>query len=233
MDILSRYIIRKTSTWRVYDIHGGFIIIAIIFTIILPILLIILIVNRETIMWEFNWIIILENKSQDIIFHKFIFIFAIICFWWTMFLSVKLLRYILKINNVKNFKKSWWWIIKKIKISSIEHYVSYLRWWFNWYYLEANDGENIYLSNGIEKREVEWIAEKEYKSEIRWLLGNLAIKRKWQFSKDKKKTTETWCETPDIVVNWHKISVWDTVDVYIDPKDEKIYWMDIDFLFDK
>jgi hypothetical protein len=49
----------------------------------------------------------------------------------------------------------------------------------------------------------------------------------------EKKLVESWYQTPYIVIDWQKISVWDTVDVYINPNNEKNYWMDTDFLFKK
>lgn len=268
MDILSRCIIRKTSKWKAYDIPGSFIIIGLVFTIVPPILLIILIIKREPIVWSLASELNLWNGSQNTLFSKVLLIFAIICFWNAMFIANKMLREMLKIDKAKKLKKSWWWTIKKIQISSIEYFQSHKKGWLVWYYLEAKDGEKIYLSDGIEKIKVEWEylnpdfdkiykkywyeydenethkqdvlkeidkrkAEEEYDIQNWWLLKKLTIKWKSLFSKDEKKIVETWYQTPYLEVNWHKVSVWDTVDIYIDPNDEKNYRMDIDFLFDK
>ena len=51
------------------------------------------------------------------------------------------------------------------------------------------------------------------------------IKEKW--------VIESWNISQYWEVNWNKVSVWDTVDVYIDSNNPEIYWVDIDFLFDK
>ncbi len=269
MDIQSRYIIRKTRSWRAYDlIPSAVIIVSTIFTIVSPILIIVLIINRELIMWKFNWEVILQNQSRNIIFHKFFPIFTIICFWRTMFLSIKILRYMLKLNNVKSFKKSWWWIIKKLQISSIERFVSHQKWWSNWYYLQTNEWFTQYCSDLIKDWEIESVlinpdfdkiykkywyeydknethkkdvlneidkrkTEEKYEAKNWWLLKKLVIKWWNFFSKNDRNIVETWYQTPYLIINWHKISVWDNVDVYIDPKNEKIYWMDIDFLFNK
>ena len=269
MDIQSRYIIRKTRNWRAYDlIPSLLIIVSTIFTIVSPILITVLIINRESIMWELDWEVILQNQSLNVLFHKFLPIFTIICFWWVMFLSIKMLIYMLKLNNVKKFKDTWWWIIKKLQISSIEHFVSHQRWWSNWYYLQANEWLTQYCSDLFKDWDVESVlinpdfnkiykkywyeydenethkkdvlneidkrkAEEKYEAENWWLLKRLTIKWWNLFSQNDRNIVETWYQTPYLLINWHKISVWDSVDIYIDPKNEKIYWMDIDFLFDK
>ena len=174
----------------------------------------------------------------------------------------------LKLNNVKNFKKTWWWVIKKLQISSIERFVSHQKWWSNWYYLQTNEWLTQYCSDLIKDWKIESVlinpdfdkiykkywyeydknethkkdvlneidkrkTEEKHEAENWWLLKKLAIKWWNFFSKDDRKIVETGYQTPYLVINWHKVSVWDTVDVYIDPKNEKIYWMDTDFLFDK
>lgn len=45
-----------------------------------------------------------------------------------------------------------------------------------------------------------------------------------------KERLESW-EVPYITFKWHKLSVGDQVDVYIDPKDSKNYRIDTDFLY--
>lgn len=185
-----------------------------------------------------------------------------------MFLSVKMLKDLLKINNTKKLKKIWWWIVKKIQISSIERYQSYKRNWLNWYYLEAKDGDEIYFSDGIQKWEIEWVYlnpnlskiykkywyeydknethkqdvlneiskhknGKKYETQNWWFLKNLMLKWEKLFKKDEKEIVEKWYQHPYLIVNWRKISVWDVVDIYINPENPKYYRMDIDFIFEK
>lgn len=175
-----------------------------------------------------------------------------------------------KINKVKKFKKIGWWIIKKVKITSIEHYET--SWsddskWFSWYYAEAEDWDMIYCSDAYSKWYIWWspipmlkeiyhscwfeynekethkqdvlreldkrTAEKQYDAETWWFFKKI-IAKWWLFSiKGQKEIIEKWYEPQYREVNWHRLTVWDIVDVYIDPNDEKNYWMDIDFLFDK
>ena len=49
----------------------------------------------------------------------------------------------------------------------------------------------------------------------------------------KWKIIESWNIPQYWEVDWNKVSVGDSVDVYIDPNNPEIYWVDIDFLFDK
>ena len=206
MSVFLTCLIRKNSSWTVYAIPWFIATLCLFFAIISPILFIIVIINPEWFIWTFSWENIEWGNSQNALLF---FIFAILCIWNIMFRSIKIFRSLLKINNAKKFKKSWWWIIKKIKITSIKFYNNPLmRNWFKWYYLESKNGEITYFSDGIQEWKIDTVGE-------------------------EKKSTESWNKISFLKLNWFKISVWDTVDVYIDPKDEKIYWMDIDFLFDK
>ena len=174
-----------------------------------------------------------------------------------------------KIDKVRKFKKTGWWIIKKVKITSIEHYES--SWddnskWFSWYYAEAKNWDMIYCSDAYSKWHIGWTpilmlkeiyhsywfeydenethkqdvlreydkrtAEKQYEAETGWFFKKLTAKWLLFLTKGQKEIIEKWYEPPYREVNWHRIKVWDTVDVYIDPEDEKTYRMDIDFLFD-
>lgn len=52
--------------------------------------------------------------------------------------------------------------------------------------------------------------------------------------KNDRKAVEQWYNKPEYwEVNWHRVTVWDTVDVYFDPNNSKNYRVDIDFLFEK
>lgn len=55
--------------------------------------------------------------------------------------------------KAKNLKNNGKWILKKVKITSIQHY--YRSWnddtrWFDWDYLEAKDWNKIYCSDAFE-----------------------------------------------------------------------------------
>ena len=176
----------------------------------------------------------------------------------------------IKIDKAKKFKETGWWILKKIQITSIEHYETSSddnRKWFSWYYAEAREWDMIYCSDAYAKWHRWWtstsvleelyqsywfeydknethkqdvlreydkrIAEKRFESENWWFFKKLIAKCWLYFTKDQREIIEKWYEPQYREVNWNRITVWDIVDVYIDPDDDKNYWMDIDFLFEK
>lgn len=175
-----------------------------------------------------------------------------------------------KMDRAKKLKRTGEWILKKVKITSIEHYESSSddnSKWFSWYYAEAKEWDIIYCSDAYAKWHRWWtsisilkelyksywyeydenethkqdvlreydklIAEKEFEAENGWLFKKLIAKWWLFFTKWQREIIEKWYEPPYREVDWKRITVWDTVDVYIDPDDEKNYRMDIDFLFDK
>ena len=73
----------------------------------------------------------------------------------------------------------------------------------------------------------------QHKIDCSWFFNAFSAKKGLAALQHKRELVEAWYKPSYLVVNWHKISTWDSVDVYIDPNNEKIYWMDIDFLFDK
>ena len=175
-----------------------------------------------------------------------------------------------KMDKAKKLKRTGEWILKKVTVTSIEHYET--SWddnsrWFSWYYVEAKEWDMIYCSDAYSKWRRWWtpipilkelyrsywfeydenethkqdvlreydkrVSEKEFDAENGWFFKKLAAKWSLFFTKWQREIIEKWYEPAYREVNWHRITVWDTVDVYIDPDDEKNYWMDIDFLFDK
>ena len=38
-----------------------------------------------------------------------------------------------------------------------------------------------------------------------------------------------WPVDPYLMCNWHKITVWDSIDVFIDPENPELYYFDLDF----
>lgn len=75
-------------------------------------------------------------------------------------------------------------------------------------------------------------------SKIDYEIQNSSLFKRLKLNRDlvkltkEKQTIETWYIPQYWEVNWNKVSVWDSVDVYIDPNNPDIYWVDIDFLFD-
>ena len=98
-----------------------------------------------------------------------------------------------------------------------------------WYKYDKKETHKKEVLHEIDKD----IAELEHKMKDWWFLKKYQQKKELYTLKEDKKLVEAWYQPSYIVVNWHKLTVWDTVDVYIDPEDERNYWMDIDFIFDK
>ena len=115
--------------------------------------------------------------------------------------------------------RRWWTLIPILK----EIYRSY------WYEYDENETHKQDVLREYDKR----VAERQIDAENGWFFKKLAAKWALFFTKGQREIIEKWYEPPYREVNWNRITVWDIVDVYIDPEDEKNYWMDIDFLFDK
>ena len=196
--------------------------------------------------------------KESMILLWFFPIFIIVWIVWI----VKILNY----RKAKKYKKIWWWIIKKVKVTWIKIYTSQSKnSSFTWYYIEAKEWDKTYYSDIYEKWRIWWImkedleaiyndywykydenetykqyvlkeydrrmAQKECEIKTEWLFKKLSAKFWIYCMKNQREIIEKWYETPYREVNLQRIKVWDTVDVYIDPDDEKNYWMDIDFLF--
>ena len=174
----------------------------------------------------------------------------------------------IKLRKVKNFKRNWWWIVKKLKVDDITtHRVTTKNRTIDVFYVKVKDWENIYYSNAYKRWEINWtstdelkeiyksywfhydenqtqkkevlqeidriIAETQYEIDNWGFLGNISRKRNLAATKEDREKVEYWYIPPYWQVEWNRISVWDTVDVYIDPGNSNNYWVDIDFLFDK
>ena len=77
------------------------------------------------------------------------------------------------------------------------------------------------------------IAETQFEIDNWGFFGNISRKRNLAATKEDREKVEYWYIPPYWQVEWNKISVWDMVDVYINPDKPDIYWVDIDFLFEK
>ena len=167
----------------------------------------------------------------------------------------------------KNFKNTWFWIVKKVKITSIECYSSWNEHDWDCIYLEAKDWDIIYCSNTFKWGKILWwvpslqwfeeiykdywfeydennkddvlraidkrISEQGCIIQNEWFFKRIWAKMILSAAEAAKEYVERWYISPKLKINWHTVSIWDSVDVHIDPEDEKNYWMDIDFLFDK
>ena len=62
-----------------------------------------------------------------------------------------------------------------------------------------------------------------------WFFRNRELKKDIESMKHYIEIANEWPITPYLFCNWHKISVWDTVDVFVDPENPKLYYFDLDF----
>ena len=207
--------IRKDSEWKIHEEEESQIA-AIIGTILSPLLII----------WVLAWILDINKKGQLIYFTCI----STIIIWISLYLWIKSYITASKFHKAKNFKKNWWWITKKVKITSIQPYSrDSSNWTTNYYYLEAEEPGITYCSNDFRVsgfittlNELPSTAQSELnKLDMNW---HITVHYKWFDAKPK---------IYGLKVHWHTIMVWDIVTVYIDPEDQNNYWMDIDYLFDK
>ena len=155
------------------------------------------------------------------------------------------------ITSIEYYETSWnedskWfsWYYAEAKewdmIYCSDAYSKWRRWWTRipilkeiyrsyWYEYDENETHKQDVLREYDKR----VAERQIDAENGWFFKKLAAKWALFFTKGQREIIEKWYEPQYREINWNRITVWDTVDVYIDPEDEKNYWMDIDFLFDK
>lgn len=59
-----------------------------------------------------------------------------------------------------------------------------------------------------------------------------ALLLRWAYAatQNAKERLESW-QIPYMEFKWHKLSVGDHINVYVDPQDQKNYWIDTDFLY--
>ena len=100
----------------------------------------------------------------------------------------------------------------------------YAKYWFT--YDEKQGQKEDFL-----RRLDELIAEKEYELENSWIFSKIAKAKKCAELKVDKTTISLWFIQPYWQIDDKKVTVWDMVDVYIDPDKPERYWVDTDFLF--
>lgn len=156
----------------------------------------------------------------------------------------------LKVSEICKAKVSGnrWWsfnvICVKVEDWATSYYsLAYLKWKISW--TSESDLKKIYSEhwfvydeNQSQKKDLlnwlEWeISKMDYDIKNSWIIKWLKLNKDLDKLIKEKWIIESWNIPQYWEVNWNKVSVWDTVDVYIDPNNPEIYWVDIDFLFDK
>lgn len=96
-----------------------------------------------------------------------------------------------------------------------------------WFIFDINQTQKIDVLKKID----ESIAEKEYEIENSWLFSKGTKWRELSILKKNRKIIEEWYISPYWQIDDKKVSVWDMVDVYMDPNNPELYRVDTDFLF--
>ena len=178
----------------------------------------------------------LEDNLEDIesLLFFIIFIIAFLFFWLQWLIeNIKLTKnrtidvFYVKVkdwNNTyfSNAYKKWeinWTSHEELK----EIYKSY------WFHYDEDQTKKREILQEIDRI----IAETQFEIDNWGFLGNISRKRNLAATKEDREKVEYWYIPPYWQVEWNKISVWDMVDVYINPDKPDIYWVDIDFLFEK
>ncbi len=66
-----------------------------------------------------------------------------------------------------------------------------------------------------------------------WIFKKRDLKLELETMKEYLTIIEEWPINPYVIIRNHKISVWDIIDVYVDPMDLKKYYFDLDFTKEK
>lgn len=156
----------------------------------------------------------------------------------------------LKVSEICKAKVSGnrWWsfnvICVKVKDWATSYYsLAYLKWKISW--TSESDLKKIYSEhwfvydeNQSQKKDLlnwlEWeISKMDYDIKNSWIIKWLKLNKDLDKLIKEKWIIESWNIPQYWEVNWNKVSVGDNVDVYIDPNNPEIYWVDIDFLFEE
>ena len=98
----------------------------------------------------------------------------------------------------------------------------------HWFVYDENQSQKKELLNRLEGE----ISKIDYDIKNSWIIKWLKLNKDLDKLIKEKWIIESWNIPQYWEVNYNKVSVWDTVDVYIDPNNPQIYWVDIDFLFE-
>ena len=204
-----------------------------------------------------------ENSNDMDKFIPFLFIIVTTWFWiymlkaWLKLKRAKNLKHNwmwiikkLKVSEICKAKVSGnrWWsfnvICVKVEDWATSYYSpAYLKWKISW--TSESDLKKIYSEhwfvydeNQSQKKDLlnwlEWeISKMDYDIKNSWIIKWLKLNKNMGKLINEKWIVESWSVPQYWEVNYNKISVWDSVDVYIDPNNPEIYWVDIDFLFEE
>jgi hypothetical protein len=65
-----------------------------------------------------------------------------------------------------------------------------------------------------------------------WFFKKIWLNQDIKIMKKYIDIANEWPITPYLVINWHKISVWDSIDVFVNPDKPSEYYVDLDFTKD-
>lgn len=251
LDSNNYYIIKRGKKWNIYHVLWWFylpisyVILSIIFT------------GISIVAFKEGW-----NDTPPILFF-IIFIAAFLFLWVQWLIENIKLRKVknfkrnggwivkkLKVSDISTCR------ISRGKSGSIDVYYIEVKDWNNLYYSNAyriweinwtpiRELEELYEyygfhydENQTQKREIlqeidRIASEKQYEVDNWRFFKRISAKSSLSKVKEDRKKVEFWYIPPYWQVEWNRISVWDMVDVYINPDKPDNYWVDIDFLFDK
>lgn len=63
-----------------------------------------------------------------------------------------------------------------------------------------------------------------------WFFRKISLKQDLKTMKNYLEIANEWPITPYLIINGHKISVWDSVDVFVNPDKPSQYYFDLDFM---
>ena len=99
---------------------------------------------------------------------------------------------------------------------------------YDWVVYDLADKDNAIkeINSNIQRLELEL-------SNNPWFFKKIWLKKDIETMKKYIDIANEWPITPYLVVNWHKISVWDIVDIYVNPERPSQYYFDLDFTKEK
>lgn len=100
----------------------------------------------------------------------------------------------------------------------------YAKYWFTY---DDRQSQKEALLNKLD----ELITENDYEIENSSIVSRITKTKKSAELKTDKATISLGYITPCWQIDENKVSVWDSVDVYVDPDKPERYWVDTDFLF--
>lgn len=66
-----------------------------------------------------------------------------------------------------------------------------------------------------------------------WFFKKMWLKKDIKAMKNYIDIANEWPINPYLVCNGHKVSVWDSIDVFVDPENPSLYYFDLDFTKEK